>query len=352
MAKIAVMGFVGAGNLGDEAILAGTLAELSRQGHDDVTVFSWHPDETAASHKVAKCAPILPGLAGLRDFYRRLGRRDLFLLGGGSLLQDGQRRVVPFWLMRAFTARLRGCRVVYHAQGVGPLRTFTARLLVRLLVPVSADMVTLRDTESFGHIPSIVKPRLVADPALLLPPISVPKVEGRVVVALRDVPGMDDSEMELAACLAHFARRNELSLLFVPFHYPDDRDICQRMAKLTGAEAVDEALGVQGIRELLASSQLVVAMRLHAAILAAGLEIPLVGLSYDPKVSSFFAQLGMSGAQCAWDQQFRYQRLLDILHREYHSRDRQLARLAEVIPELKERARFAVSLALTWLGEA
>ncbi len=345
MAKIVIMGFVGCGNMGDEAILAGTLLQLETEGRRDVTVFSWNPEDTLARHGV-QAFPVLPGLSGLRDFYARLHRGDLFLLGGGSLLQDGERRVVPFWLMRAFAARLKGCRVVFHAQGVGPLNTGLAKVMVSLLVPLCADLVTLRDPESFAHIPAFLKPRLVADTALLLPPVQAEKVPRRVVVSLRRISEMEDMEKDLAACLAHFAKRNELQLVFVPFQYPEDCEVSDRMAKLTGGTAVSGPLTLDEVRQLLASAELVVAMRLHSAILAAGVGTPIVGLTYDPKVGSFFAQLGLSPAQCPWSQDFRYQTLLDILHREYHSREIQEARLAEAVPLLCERAAESVHLAL------
>jgi polysaccharide pyruvyl transferase WcaK-like protein len=43
---------------------------------------------------------------------------------------------------------------------------------------------------------------------------------------------------------------------------------------------------------LMGKMELVVSMRLHALIFAAGLGIPLVGLVYDPKVSGFLDYLG------------------------------------------------------------
>jgi polysaccharide pyruvyl transferase CsaB len=345
VSKIAIMGFVGCGNLGDEAILAGTLGALQDLGADEPVVFSWNPAETAAQHGV-QVLPVLPGWQGLKEFRSHLQKGDLFLLGGGSLLQDGQSRVIPFWLGRALAAKLAGCKVVYHAQGVGPVRTFIGRLLVNLIVPFTAHLVTLRDADSFRLIPSSSRPHLVADPALLLPPLAQEKIPGRVVVAVRHVPGMEDQEKDLAACLAHFAKRNELNLMFVPMHYPDDCEISSRLAKLSGGEHVSGRLSLPDLRQLLASAQLVVAMRLHAAVLAAGLLTPVVGLSYDPKVQSFMTQIGLGDSLCPWEGKFSYQKFLDILDHEYHSRSSQRERLSERVPPLRQRAQEAVTLAL------
>ena len=89
------MAFVGAGNLGDEAILAGTLTAWRQAGAADPLVFSWRPEETAFLHHVT-ALPVEPGVRGLCSYARHLRPGDLVLLGGGSLLQDGERRIVPF----------------------------------------------------------------------------------------------------------------------------------------------------------------------------------------------------------------------------------------------------------------
>lgn len=179
------MGFIGCGNLGDEAILAGTLQSLRESGVGRPLVFSWSPKQTALEHSI-ESLPVLPGMSGLKDFAAHLHRGDLVLLGGGSLLQDGQRRIVPFWLSRALAAKLKGCTVVYHAQGVGPLNTSFARALVRAIVPYTANGYTVRDAQSLKLLPASVQAQLVADPALLLPALEVAKYPSLVVISLRN----------------------------------------------------------------------------------------------------------------------------------------------------------------------
>jgi polysaccharide pyruvyl transferase WcaK-like protein len=50
----------------------------------------------------------------------------------------------------------------------------------------------------------------------------------------------------------------------------------------------------EDVIRLLRSVQLVVSMRLHTLIFAAGLGIPMVGVVYDPKVSGFLDDLGQT----------------------------------------------------------
>ncbi len=352
MPRVAIMGFVGCGNLGDEAILAGNLRGLSQIGINDPLVFSWQPDLTKAQHAV-DTAPVLPGRQGLLDFKRRLGKGDLLLLGGGSLLQDGQRRIVPFWLARAIVAKLAGAKVVFHAQGVGPLRTAVGRFLVRATMPVIADLVTLRDRASFALVPSLCRPELVADPALLLSVTTADREDDLIIVALRELAHLSEMEPKLQSSLKTLAAGSRARLLFVPMQHPDDVDVSRRFAVACGGELIDQPLSLSELTELLGRAQLVIAMRLHAAILSANNLTPVVGLAYDPKVSAFFQEIGMPEAVTPWDENFDAATFTATAERAFNERVGYHRRLQTVMPELRQRAQTAITRAVElWSGKA
>jgi len=343
MSQVYIMGFVGCGNLGDEAILAGNLHALQSAGVTDPVVFSWQPDQTAKEHKV--CAlPVLPGISGLRDFASRLKRGDLFILGGGSLLQDGQRRIVPFWLSRALCAKLRGCTVVFHAQGVGPLTTGLGRSLVKSLVPVTASVFTVRDKDSLKLVPPRVPTSLVADPALLLPPIVTTR-QDYIAVALRNTK-FDKQLQAVAQELKETAARLGLNLLYIPMHHPDDLAVNTEIAHLTGGKIYEGPHTVDGVRQALAAAEVVVAMRLHAAILASGLGIPSVGLSYDPKVRSFYDELGLSKCALSWDESFSTEAFKQTLLTVCAKRKTLSQNIIDAVDNLRLRAQQSIPLAL------
>ncbi|MBS3873791.1 MAG: polysaccharide pyruvyl transferase family protein [Firmicutes bacterium] len=347
MTRTFIMAFIGAGNLGDEAILAGTLAAWRQAGVADPLVFSWQPEETARLHQVTSL-PIEPGLGGLTSYARHLQRGDLVLLGGGSLLQDGERRIVPFWLSRALVARLCGCRVVFHAQGIGPLRSVSARLAVRYLVPLTAHLVTLRDEASMAFVRR-ARPRLVADPALLLPAGERHVVPRRVVVALRPSRYYLAEEEQLLQVLTRLKHALDIEYIFVPMHYPDDYALALRCAAHTGGQALAK-LTLTELRTLLASAELVIAMRLHAAILAAGVLTPIVGLAYDPKILAFFSSLGLQTAVVPWGVHFSGDRFFDTVSEVYQGRTEYQALLQREVPLAKAKAAAAVSWALELAG--
>lgn len=344
MRKVFVMGFIGCGNLGDEAILAGTLQDLKECGVEQPVVFSWSPKKTAHEHGT-QSLPVLAGMPGLGALATQLHSGDLFILGGGSLLQDGQRRVVPFWLSRALVAKLRGCTVIYHAQGVGPLHTSFAQALIRAIVPWTADVYTVRDAQSLKLLPASVRAELVADPALLLPELVVDKCPSRVVVSLRNTKH-DHEFARLAQSLKEFSEVTAVQYVFLPMHFPDDVEVCAQIAALTGGIMYEGPFNVQSIRELLASANLVVAMRLHAAILASGVYTPSVGLSYDPKVLSFYAELGLPEYVLPWNGGFDADTFTDLLKAAYLGRVELAERVRRQVGILRDRARKSIPIAL------
>ncbi|MBT9156193.1 MAG: hypothetical protein DDT37_01177 [Firmicutes bacterium] len=343
MSRVYVMGFIGAGNAGDEAILAGTLYLLRQRGVTDIGVFSWNPSETERVHQV-QAFPVLPGLTGIRAFAGVIKRGDLLLLGGGSLLQDGEPRIIPFWLSRALAAKAKGCTVVFHAQGIGPLRTLWARIMVRVLVPLTASLVTVRD-ESSAQLVRYASPHLVADPALALPPLPAPQQSHLAVVAVRKCRGRAAQEAELVAALRRLAEEHALNYAFLPMHIPDDTPLAEDFVRRCGGSVV-RYTSLAELREVLAAAQIVIAMRLHAAILAAGVGTPVVGLAYDPKVRAFFHGLGLERAVLPWDEEFRGENLAQVVREVLAEGVAQKAATAHALTQMSARAALAVDLAL------
>ena len=87
-------------------------------------------------------------------------------------------------------------------------------------------------------------------------------------------------------------------VVFVAMQAPADarmsRNIQDRMKNtsylLGGRYEVEELMGVIGAAEL------VLAMRLHAVIFAARMNVPIVGLVYDPKMEYYLEMLSMPSA--------------------------------------------------------
>lgn len=84
MTRLVISGYYGFGNAGDEAMLAAILEAILEVVPDaDITVISGNPGHTAANHGVKAI-----GRFDMFGILNAIGRCDLLISGGGSLLQD------------------------------------------------------------------------------------------------------------------------------------------------------------------------------------------------------------------------------------------------------------------------
>lgn len=280
--KLAALGYYGFGNLGDEAVLAGIrsaltttfpTAELLVLTHAAPATLALHPGVSTANRWSWK-----ESFAALKD-------TDLFVFGGGSLLQDAtSARSVLWYTLMALMARRRAKRVLWWGQGVGPLQQSRSRKFVRL-IGNQADAITVRDPKSAQLLKEIGVRRsieVVADPAFALSPAPVSQPTG-TLLALRHWPGVAPETLARA-----FPEASAL-----PMHLPDDLSAHANLPtydwQAAGAR-VEEVLGQ------VAAAELCVAMRLHALIFAARCATPFVALSYDPKVVALASAAGQEDA--------------------------------------------------------
>ena len=297
--RLAMLGYFGFGNAGDEAILAAELAAL-RAALDttppsstppEFVAISGDPARTEAAHRISAVSR-----TDFRAVVRTLRSCDALVAGGGSLLQDvTSARPVAFYAGTMLVARALRKPVFVYAQGLGPLRRRANRMLTGLALR-SSRYVSLRD-EGSTALAARMRVRgvdLVADPVLgidlsLVRDRPVPATP-RLAVALRPwadsatwLPVVRDALLELAA---------DVEVVLVPFHAGQDVDLARDLAVDLGAEVVDPAKGHRAVLNAVVGASAVLGMRLHALITAAAADRPFVALSYDPKVTAFAEQVG------------------------------------------------------------
>lgn len=331
--KIAALGYYGFGNLGDEAVLAGIRTALQRRFPEaEHWVLTHDPKASLALH---------PGVVTTnrwhwREVAQALSGTDLFVFGGGSLLQDAtSARSVLWYALMALLARRKARSVLWWGQGIGPLRSPVTRKLVRLIAQ-QADGITVRDGKSAELLKEIGVRRsieVVSDPAFALDPQPAQQPSG-TLVALRRWPGV--APETIARCIP--------GATALPMHLPDDLRV---HAQLPCFHWQQEGASVTEVLGRVATAELVVAMRLHALIFAARCATPFVALSYDPKVEALARAAGQEDVLLDATQ-VTEETLLEVVARAKDSSHQRRAQLAAFAQAERSRAGRPADLAREW----
>jgi len=355
--RIVISGYYGLSNTGDEAVLASIVSGLRRHAGDDldIVVLSGAPTETAETFGVRS----VPRM-NLRRVREVIHSCDLFISGGGSLLQDATSfKSLAYYLVLIGTARRAGRKVMVMGQGIGPLRRIASRRLTRHALDKVA-LITVRDAESADLLSQIgvKRPRIevTADPTFALrpcPPEEAHKLlaeagvnpdEDVVAVALREWPEAPGIEAAAVNALADLAKRHLARPLLVPMQMPGDVEMAQKIRRSLGDRiaVLPEGCSPAQVMGVISACGMVVAMRLHALIFAASAGVPALGISYDPKVTSFLAAAGQDGISLG---EVSSGLLADRVIGSWNRRDDLAVRLGERVPKMRDLAEHNFRLA-------
>ena len=347
MKKVSFAGAYGIRSIGDDAALLVMVEELrSRLGDLDGVVIARHAGEAGYApyglrsvqnieydRKSESMGRWFRGFnyeddrTELGQLYREIATSDLLVLGAGNAILDVTIDLlngpIPYMALLSLMARMSRTPVMWYGLSVGPVRTGYGRDLTRLIIDL-AESVTVRDERSLDEIESFGFPResatLLPDPVIgaeppapgleagLLKKEGVPEGLPRVVVSVRDMP--PDAGLSIEGFIEVMARVSDrlvkeldALVLFVPqciySHgepFEDDRNVAEavkeRMERKEGAYVVRGEYTVKETLALYRGAAAAVAARLHANVFAAIQGVPVVALSYNPKVMEFMRWLG------------------------------------------------------------
>ncbi len=305
--KIVVSGYYGSKNGGDEAMLAAMLEVLREEISDlQVTVISLNPEYTRRRHNV-EAVP----MADIFSIIKKIRAADLLISGGGSLLQNvTSGRSLYYYLTIIFFALALGRKVMLYAQGIGPIRGFLAHKLMNLIIN-RVDLITVRDRGSLEELErlKITRPKIfcTADPVLAIKPApseigeeilahhDLKKSDGKFIgVAVRHWLGWGKFQVELAAALDKIIDATDAKIIFIPMKFPEDIRSAAQTAELMKKKCVvfEEEFTTQEILSLVGCMDLLIGVRLHALIFAGVTGVPMLGISYDPKIERFLDSIG------------------------------------------------------------
>lgn len=330
--KAVLCGYYGMGNVGDEALLVSLLQMLPKS----VTpiVLSGDPVTTKQQYGVASC-PRKSTFAVLNA----LNQSDLFIWGGGSLMQDATSIASPIYYAGLMAlAQQRGLKTIAWAQGVGPLRKSLTRWLTKQVL-WGCNEISVRDRASAELLRSWgIEPAIAPDPVWALKPdcsFSLDKYpHPRVAVVLRSHPQLTPKRLEiLIQALQNLQTETNCCLLLIPFQPAQDLAIAQRiLTQISSNTFILEINDPQQVMGLFTQVQMAIGMRLHSLIMAASAGCNCFALSYDPKVTQLMTELGLPGwelEQLPQDVEEIHRQWSNIFHSNFTLDPRQLESLVD-----------------------
>jgi colanic acid/amylovoran biosynthesis protein len=264
----------------------------------------------------ARLARVLaPHRAALHDL-ERYRDADVVMTNAGTMLMAHYRyepRLVDYAI-----AHILGTPVVHFTQTMGPFGRRWSNPILRGLL-ARARLVLLRGELSAAHVRALGAGRattaVVADPVFALTNDDdlehgrsrrLPTDRPRVGISVRDWPffdGQADYERAVAELCTALVRQRGAEVVFVstcqgiPEYWVDDSRVADRIVAalyddVRASATVDRGFhDTDDLRDALAGLDVMIATRLHVAILALTSGTPTIPIAYEPKAREVFARL-------------------------------------------------------------
>lgn len=302
--------------------------------------------------------------------WRSLRRSDLILIFDAILFDRSLFNPLFNFMSSLYlllpAARRPGKWLGCYDVGLGPVNTAAGQRMLKALLE-TMDFITVRDHASLRLMQDleVQNPRVVlaADAALDVPAAPAPVIDRamreaglngeRPILGVNinryfdtwaaDARGLGEKVLDIyAEGLSRALRQIEADVLFVATQHMDV-EVTRRlmdMTHCTGRKAMMDNRGYDHytIKGILGRLDMVCAMRLHCAIMAAGELTPVVALEYQPKLAHFMETLGMP-ENCLSFTDFSPAMFSQFLIRHWEQRARIKERLCQIVPVLQRRSR-------------
>lgn len=300
--EILISGYYGFRNSGDDALLKAIIQDLQRYKESpNIVVLSANPEETMEYYRVKSINRL-----NLVSVLKHMRKADMLISGGGTLIQDRTSTKSLWYYLSIITMALRNnVKVMLYSNGIGPLvKSRNIKRTKNVLEKV--NLITLRDEESYKTIRDmgITNPmvKVTADPALgldladknrgieILSKEGVPKNSKILGVSIRRWQNLDTNfEDEIAAVCDYAYEKYGYYTVFLPMQSSRDLAILQSVKrKMKNKSTLIKArYSVEDVMSIMKCFDICIGMRLHTLIYSAVNAVPLIGIVYDPKISSF-----------------------------------------------------------------
>jgi len=317
MVQILISGYYGFNNIGDESILRAVVDNLRSKLDDiEITVLSQNPDSTAQKYGVHSA-----NRKSLMDIIKAVRKCDLLISGGGSLLQDvTSKKSILYYLMIMWAAFFFRKKVFIYSQGIGPILSKINRRLTAATLR-HAHGIVVRDEASKELLIEIGikgdKIIVTADPVLRIKKAEL-SVGGEILMkegfapdpgrmtvgfAIREKKTDSNFVEELCISIRRLTEEYQAQIVLIPFHYSEDMAVIEEIRNRLGNDicCIRHKYLTNEMLSIIGNMDILVGVRLHALIHAAIMDVPMIAISYDPKINSFMHSIDMKAMCSVYD---------------------------------------------------
>ncbi|MCL1995710.1 MAG: polysaccharide pyruvyl transferase CsaB [Defluviitaleaceae bacterium] len=295
---VALSGYYGFDNSGDDALLKAVIDNLRKEKDDiKILVLSKKPTQTMEEHGVYSI--------NRHDFFailKYMKRCRLFVYGGGSLIQDiTSTKSLVYYTTLLRLAKKYGLKLMVYGNGIGPIAKEKNIKRAKHALNL-CDYISLREPASFMELErlGVKTPQRVlsVDPAFAIEPLStkeILKTEGidetktYFGVSCRSWKYNEPNFTEkIAKVIKQKATIHKMTPIYIAMH-PNDYNILKEIISKADTPHIllSCVYDVQSLMGIIQHTRFVMSMRLHTLVYAVSVGVPVIGLTYDPKVRFF-----------------------------------------------------------------
>lgn len=317
MKSVLISGYYGFNNTGDEAMIETFSIALAKKNYK-LIVLSSNPDRTKELYNVEAYDRY-----NLAEIVKAIRKSDILVSGGGTLFQDiTSKKSIWYYLGIVQLAQLLGKKVCIAYQGMGPINTKFYRFMTKsILNRKSVKLVAMRDKQAYDYAKEMgikeEKMMISSDMIFMMKPPAPERCmkiikdnvhnykEGEVLIGFSIREWKDKDRTDLFAEIAdRLVEKYNARIVFFPFHKPKDAEISKIvMHKMKHEEATvlmpnrylpSEILGAMGYMNVN------IGVRLHSLVFSALMNVPTIGISYEPKIDGFLEMMNMTSV-CTYE---------------------------------------------------
>lgn len=300
--EILISGYYGFRNSGDDALLKAIIQDLKMYKESpNIVVLSANPKETMETYRVKSINRL-----NIPNIIKHMKNSEMLISGGGTLIQDRtSTKSLWYYLMIISLALRNKVKVMLYSNGIGPLEKKRNIAKTKKILD-KVQLITLRDERSYETLreTGVENENVIvtADPALeldiadenrgrdILKAEGVHTDEKILGVSIRRWQTLGNDFENIIADFCDYAyEKYGYYTVFMPMQSSRDMAILQsiRRKMKNGSAIIEKRYSVEDMMSVMKCFDLCLGMRLHTLIYAVINSVPLIGIAYDPKISSF-----------------------------------------------------------------